>query len=821
MNKFIKLIAIAMIAVFAAVSCAPDTSFTGFNWEKANAAKAAENGNSTDTFRPTIDVGSAFSPAIALEKNPKLAISFPREADFFRAAAKEEIETGLKSFMTIHSFTKAAIPNVGVEDTLNTTEIAYNVFSISEASTRRIVTIEIERDFTTGLVGAYSNLVFKFDGQKYTFAGGLKLDMDGNEVSGEEFYDDDYIEVFFDGASITGFTGKQNMGWRIDIGTVHPISSNVGVDFESGTSTATKNGAFYTVAYLHTDSKATTEQRNTIAEQFAGGFKMQEFNGGVWSDYKTAVYDETNGIHVKDVSFKHGSAYRVYWSGAANLATTAKYYGVEQRIRVEGGTPHVSSLREKYTRTFAFTHAVVANNNGIRRSPLAYPQVSVFQADMTGRNAIIKLTFPLQYRGLSVPAGIEQPALSAFQGKDAVLKLVRFHNSLGYEDYLNDNYSVIEIRDIEYKAEYNAVLATEAEKACIDTIYITIDPKVNWNTISAVLINNQLKYTGSAAPEIVFGDITDILFSGYSVIGARGSSNGRLLGIYGITCDECGKKGDHQCVVCNDGSYICQLGHPNHCPGCHLDENHYCDICDDGSYFCVPGHPYHDAWRPIELTSAQVASGEWVELNITSGLPGRKILFDVVAGNQYAISWDDSYQGSGEYTALDVSPVRVVHSVDGAFTLADTDSAYFVPHIFTAYSNGTVTIEAEPYGGSSGTFAVKVMDISNVIIFTAYAAEGEFTSPGQVLTFAIPASGTAFSLNCDTTTGSFDLNDTINVTGVRYYNTGGGIVTSGNNPISDTAKVTITPALNGYIIFEVNATNNSSTGKFELIITTP
>lgn len=81
--------------------------------------------------------------------------------------------------------------------------------------------------------------------------------------------------------------------------------------------------------------------------------------------------------------------------------------------------------------------------------------------------------------------------------------------------------------------------------------------------------------------------------------------------------------------------------------------------------------------------------------------------FNTTAGQTYAVYWDDSYEGSGGYTAdLRVSAFNSNFSATNFFRI---DSGYFLPKYISNASGGTYNIRVEGYTtNESGTYAIKV-----------------------------------------------------------------------------------------------------------------
>ena len=78
--------------------------------------------------------------------------------------------------------------------------------------------------------------------------------------------------------------------------------------------------------------------------------------------------------------------------------------------------------------------------------------------------------------------------------------------------------------------------------------------------------------------------------------------------------------------------------------------------------------------------------------------------FNVTNGVTYNLQWDDSYDGSGAYTADII--VNVFKSNLTTTYISDGDSGFTIPRSFTATETGIVYVRVTPYNASTGTFAL-------------------------------------------------------------------------------------------------------------------
>jgi hypothetical protein len=124
----------------------------------------------------------------------------------------------------------------------------------------------------------------------------------------------------------------------------------------------------------------------------------------------------------------------------------------------------------------------------------------------------------------------------------------------------------------------------------------------------------------------------------------------------------------------------------------------------------------------------QLLFNTWTSGNITAG--GSKwYCFPAAIGTKYAITWDDSYQGSQSYTC-DVKTSAFYKNLTTMY-FGNTDSGYTYPQVITAQQD-YVYIQVQGYSSSStGTFAVKV--IPSPFTLTITSDVNGYTSPSYNL----------------------------------------------------------------------------------------
>ncbi|MCK5268230.1 MAG: Ig-like domain-containing protein [Spirochaetes bacterium] len=132
---------------------------------------------------------------------------------------------------------------------------------------------------------------------------------------------------------------------------------------------------------------------------------------------------------------------------------------------------------------------------------------------------------------------------------------------------------------------------------------------------------------------------------------------------------------------------------------------------------------------PVSLTlttlDGPLTLGNWTAGSLTA-TEIKWHYFNASAGKTYGVYWDDSYQGSGSYTAdIKVSAFNSDYSITNFY---QTDSGYSSPQTILADSSGIYYIKVEEYysGSSHGTYAIKVEEMET------YTVSGTVTLPATV-----------------------------------------------------------------------------------------
>lgn len=638
MNKLIKLLAISLIAVFAAVSCSPDLSLSSFDWESANTVNNPNNINATPgEFLPELE------NADTKKKNPRFTIKFPNQADVLRLS-KDKIQASLEEFLSFHNFAQPADPEWEEKSNVSVllAAIPYKYIKMSGTS----ITVELNKDFGSDI--DYSDLIIKFDGKKYTHSRGIMMDVDNDGVAGAGYFDDYYIGASLDDSLLKkeSFVRPGHRLWTITLkgtpGFTLPTINEI-ENFEIASI------SLEGIVLGQNNDQAFRE----VGELFASGFKLQKYDGKVWSDVQSGSYDHSKGENAIIISGKitanHGDIFRTYWSGPRNLTVNKEYFEVRQRVVVLGGQNEPNNLRDQLARTTAAAKAVVNYNSNIYQEITTAPMMEVITWDVNGRNALLKFTFPIQGSILS-RRGLNEYGLKDFQGDNAIFKIVRPLNDasgpLTEENIFNGTYRTVKVDKVLFQKEaygYDIVNYDE-----FNVIYITIDAGsaagTNFDELR-LLINDKFAYRGDN-PERRFGDRTNFTIGNYRL-------------------------------------YTPSTGG-----------------------FPAPTNPFVGEDAAVNNIKTD---GTWNISSLSDSSTGRKFTFTPTTGKYYEIQWDELNNGTGQYSkGIQVSAEGL--SLGAGFFTNQT-GGYTNPRSFTAVSEETVTLTVRTNSGTkAGSFAIRVTE---------------------------------------------------------------------------------------------------------------
>jgi len=145
-----------------------------------------------------------------------------------------------------------------------------------------------------------------------------------------------------------------------------------------------------------------------------------------------------------------------------------------------------------------------------------------------------------------------------------------------------------------------------------------------------------------------------------------------------------------------------------------------------------------------------ITPGTWATGTLTATSDIIWYSFSGVSGTVYTVKWDDSYQGSGTYTAdIKVSAYRANQSTS-YFT--NVDSGWTTPKTLTASATETIYIKVVPYSASSsylGTFGLLVTGGSTPVATPTFSpAAGTYTA-AQSVTISTTTSGASIRYTTD------------------------------------------------------------------------
>ena len=507
----VKASLIVTIAVIAALafSCAPPLEETGYDWDAANAKHdpAQNSGYTLSDFTPSASITNTTADSGTITAFA-IDITFKPSADVLRG----EITAASLGFITFHTFTKNATDDL-TADTLS----AAIPFTLENRAGDK-VTVKLTTTINTA--SAYSNLIFRVDGKKYTYGNGLRLDIDGNGKI-EAVYDDFYTQELNvsgtgSGTKATGYRGPAyTPKFDVSISSVFSSSSFDLDDYETAAeapATPSVNEFFFTgngtttnsntlqVAQIGYIYSTTTDAREAyykdIGDTLAKGIKLQKLNGTTWADVKTAEYDDaapssnpvswSTYIVIKGVTFDHLATYRVIWTGSANTETSGTYYGVKVRLYIDDG-----NAARPLNRTQVVGDDITPVNGNLASfisSFSSYGNAAPYSFDSEGKNVVLRVLLNGYYWKTT-------PALADFKKSFQIVYSNATDNNGDPIAPGNTNPALayVDVSKIEYKAEGSAIVGG-VEKGK-NVLYITLDPKFVYDPNAAAAHQNWLTST--------------------------------------------------------------------------------------------------------------------------------------------------------------------------------------------------------------------------------------------------------------------------------------------------------------------------------------
>jgi hypothetical protein len=505
MKTLIKIAAIAVITAFAVFSCAPEPNLTGVDWKKVNSE-----------FDPGKNTGAEGFPLGDFRISPEefktgdgeaneLTITFPQESDFLRAG-KGKVEAGLKEFLSFHHFEKAEEPVIGKADTLGAA-LAYTFVRQNV----NVITVKLTKKFVAG----DSSVILKIDGTKYTYSGGVKLDLVGRGGGGQAGYDDVYVVfpvIITDPdpedpePGPSDFVEPGNRGWSFTLRAINPDPADIDED-------GLLND--YPVAYLSLpdidgDDEEVSDIYAAVADRLKAGLSIQKFEEGAWVDVggATFTYDfevYRNYVYVDTLTPEDIVPFRVVWKGAAPVTTADVYFGVNQFVKIIGD--NTDPWRPAYYHTGTVYGPVTGMISDSRKFIDDF-YISIYSKDFRDQNVVIDVLFN---KGMGIGDGTAARWLKDY-GNDKEtfkdnFKIAYFRNANGtpgsptyptgtptqnwWWAYAS-NLAYIPVKDFEMRI-FNP---NGAPDIGLNMVRITLDPAYKWVTGNRFfLISPEIGYT--------------------------------------------------------------------------------------------------------------------------------------------------------------------------------------------------------------------------------------------------------------------------------------------------------------------------------------
>jgi hypothetical protein len=505
MKTAIKIIALAAVAAFAVFSCAPEADLSGINWKDVNSKN--DPGKNTTAGLPDELGIEPLNFYTGEDQDNELTLTFPETSDFLRSKGK--VEAGMREFLSFHHFTQSTVTVegdtfrvAGEADTLGAalpyTFVRQNV---------NVITVKLTNKF----VVTNSSVILKIDGTKYTYSGGIKLDLVGRGGGGEAGYDDYFVELpVYVGPNDdpdpllergpTGFVRPGNKDWRLNLAPVAPYEEEVEVDGVPEM-VRVKTLKDYPVAYLNLDLEGTETAVSAIytavANQLKNDLKIQKLENGTWSYVNGATFsytydpddNEDNAVFLNNVTLEDLVPFRVVWEGTAPVKTSANYFGVNQIIKVIGvNTPNGNTADTAWRPAYYNTRTVygpLSGSDGLwvdgDRQFLTDFRVSVYSKDSRDKNVVIDVLFN---RGRGVTDGATTHWLKNYNNDKKTFKdnfkFVYFTGTTGAPSptgfYNANNIMFPAIKDIEMLS-FNP---SEVANIGFNGVRITLDPDYRW-----------------------------------------------------------------------------------------------------------------------------------------------------------------------------------------------------------------------------------------------------------------------------------------------------------------------------------------------------
>jgi len=466
MKIFVKIALIAAIAALAVLSCEPGIPDPHNEWwdeynEQFDGSTYIDDTESNPAF------GIKHNILTGDDRVNTVTITLPRTADALKYA---DPETKLKEFLSFWTFNPNSAVDIGEVTVLDELKdwILYKRFDNQ-------LIIDLKTVFTPPCSG----VVVKIDGTKYTYYNGKKMDRDGNGITGEKIYDDFYSDQLTFTGSIGAFVKTENKGWTI---TLASLPSGVGTD-DTSIEADLPLASFADNLTL----QITQADREAILRTVTGGFKVEKFSDGEWSNHAVAVYDEKKKqIIAKDNTFSHMTGYRIVFNkGDISLETKKEFFGVKQRIKITDGVRTIYNIRKNVTRLESGAELYYNENKRKFYSDFysaynpARTKLEVSTKDGLNKNVVLRLEITV-YETITNSDVSEKYFLKTLDLAEFTDNFKIFESNINAATITQTDRREVGITAVEFTRENQADDTKGA-----NVIYITLDPNYQTNDVYA------------------------------------------------------------------------------------------------------------------------------------------------------------------------------------------------------------------------------------------------------------------------------------------------------------------------------------------------
>jgi hypothetical protein len=490
MKITMKIAVLAVIAALIIPACENSVSLSDPDWDVARAQFDMEKIGTADVdtannYLPTFSEPTGLNVG-ATTTNKVVIITFANnalKADVLKETDLGEVEKKLKEFLSFNSIS------------LTTSGTPYAFSALNPSTDWKVIaknntSIDVSLDFLTPSIS--DNIIPVILGEKYTYAGGKKVDIDGDNVAGDPTYDIHYAPALtVTGATSSTYVAPGQKDWTLTIPAL------------SGSTLGEQTVNISYTAAIGTDDAA----RDTILSALAGKFTLQKLTRTAteskWENVAAAAYDST--ANTLGFKFTPGdlSIYRIIASGVKNVTTDAAYYGVKQKIKfaIAGGTATlakdtIAGDGGVYYDSTAHSHAM-AGGSGYTSPAVRY------ESDAFGKNVIVHIYFS-NMGTLYSTNGLKSVT------SDIITKNVKIAYRVGTTSTISATYdnSWEDIRFIGIKEGKVVNSPLSSGTAVLNEVVLTLDPDYKVDT-------SKSKYI-FLSPALGFADVNNSSFYNYS-----------------------------------------------------------------------------------------------------------------------------------------------------------------------------------------------------------------------------------------------------------------------------------------------------------------